>query len=131
LSAITRRDVAALQSGAHRSNLQLRAGSTAGNDAGLADALPRQAQCERIELLARDARRVRPRPRPDEAALVQPARGQPHTDAVTHQHLEAAGPAVRKAVGVVRLRRAEHLDHLGQDGLAARRHVQGSGGICL
>ena len=39
--------------------------------------------------------------RPDEVALVQPARAQPQAEAVVHEHLHAVGAPVGKEIGVV------------------------------
>jgi hypothetical protein len=65
-----------------------------GDDAGFADALPRQAQNEDVELCA-GQRQCRARIlRPDELVTVQPARSQPHADAVVHEHLQAVGAPV-------------------------------------
>jgi len=60
--------------------------------------------------------------------LVQPARRQPDTNAVVHQHFHAVGPAVGKEVSAVRLCRTEYRDHSGQCGLSAGTHVHGLGG---
>ena len=64
------------------------------------------------------------RRRPDELALVQPARGQPQTHAVVHQNLQAVGTLVGKDLGVVWLGGAEGGDHPRQGGVGARTHVQ-------
>src|SRR5687768_3658801 len=94
------------------------------NDACLANALPWQAECERIQLGLGNLRCRCTGARPDEAALVQSPGGQPHANAVVHQDLQATGAPIGKAIGVMRARRTEHLHHLGQDRLAARAHVQ-------
>lgn len=56
---------------------------------------------------------------PMKLTLVQPARRQPDTDAVVHQHFHAVGPAVGKEVSAVRLCRTEYRDHSGQCRLSA------------
>ena len=62
--------------------------------------------------------------RPDELALVQPPRGQPHADAVVHEHLHAVGSPVGEQVRVVRARGAEDVDHARQRRFGAGAHVQ-------
>src|SRR5690606_37910353 len=68
------------------------------------------------------------RRRPDELALVQPARSQPQTHAVVHQDLQTVGALVGKDVGMVRVGSAKGGDHPGQRGVGTRAHVQRSGG---
>ena len=94
------------------------------DDASLADALPRQAQHQGIELRTGQRQRARRVLGPDELAAVQAPRGQPHADAVMHEHLHAVGAAVGEQVGMVRPGRAEDVDHAGQRRLGAGAHVQ-------
>ena len=56
--------------------------------------------------------------------FVEPSGCQPDANSVMHEHLHAIGPAVGKQVGVVRVRRAEHLDHSAKSRIRARAHVQ-------
>ncbi len=92
--------------------------------AALTHALPGQTQHERVELGATQSGVGLSRCRPDELALVQPARSQPDADAVVHQHLEAVGALVGEQVDMVRLRRTEDRHHPGQCCVGARAHVQ-------
>ena len=62
----------------------------------------RASSCARVSVSVRAGIRG-----PDELAAVQPPRGQPHADAVVHQHLHAVGAPVGEQVGVVRPGRAE------------------------
>ena len=66
--------------------------------------------------------------RPDEMALVQPARAQPQAEAVVHEHLHAVGAAVGKEIGMVCLRSTEDLDDARQGSVDARAHVDRFGG---
>ena len=66
--------------------------------------------------------------RPDEVALVQPARAQPQAEAIVHEHLHAVGAPVGKEIGMVRLGSTEDLDHARQRGVDARAHVDRLGG---
>jgi hypothetical protein len=113
---------------AHRHIRQLQPASPAvpdhADDAGFSKALPWQAQHQRVELRARQWQRARPILGPGELADVQAPGGQPHADAVMHQHLHAVGSLVRKEVGMVRVGLAEDLDHARQCGLGAHTHVQ-------
>ena len=95
-----------------------------GDGALRAHALPGQAQHQRIELSVFQCHVRTARRRPDELALVQPARGQPQTHAVVHQNLQAVGTLVGKDLGVVWLGGAEGGDHPRQGGVGARTHVQ-------
>jgi hypothetical protein len=61
---------------------------------------------------------------PDKLAFVEPSGCQPDANSVMHEHLHAIGPAVGKQVGVVGVRRAEHLDHSAKSRIRARTHVQ-------
>ena len=120
-SAITRRDRADDAQLAHRHIQQLQRD---GDDASFAQALPRQAEHERVELRAGQRQRRASVARPDELAGVQAPRGQPHADAVMHEHLHAVGAAVGEQVRVVRSRGAEDTDHARQRGFGAGAHVQ-------
>ena len=74
---------------------------------------PGQSEHERIELVSRERlQRVAAAAGPDEAALVQPARGQPDADAVVHEDLQPRRTLVGKDVGVMRSRDAEDRKHL-------------------
>ena len=95
-----------------------------GDGALRAHALPGQAQHQRIELSVFQCHVRTARRRPDELALVQPARSQPQTHAVVHQNLQAVGTLVGKDLGVVWLGGAEGGDHPRQGGVGARTHVQ-------
>ena len=106
---------------AHQQLRQLRGRYSTRDDAGLADALPGQAQHQGIELRAGQRQRAGRVLGPDELAAVQPARRQPHADAVVHQHLHAVGAPVGEQVGMVRPGGAEDVDHPGQRRLGARR----------
>ena len=94
------------------------------DDACLTDALPRQAQHEGVKLRARQPQGGAGIFGPDELALVQPPGGQPHANAVVHEHLHSIGPAVGEQVGVVRTGQAKDVDHACQRRFAARTHVQ-------
>jgi hypothetical protein len=95
-----------------------------GDDAGFADALPRQPEHEGIELRAAERECCAAVARPDELAAVRPARGQPHADAVMQEHLHAVGTAVGEQVRVLRPRSAKDADHARQCSLGAGTHVQ-------
>ncbi len=56
------------------------------DDAGLADALPRQTQRESIELCGCECQRRTRVPWPDELAVAQLSGRWPHADAVMHEH---------------------------------------------
>ncbi len=58
-----------------------------------------------------------------ELALVQPARRQPYSKAVMHQHFHAIGAAIGEQISTVRLRRTEHRYHADQCRLGAGAHV--------
>ena len=95
------------------------AASNHGDDAVLPHALRRKTQHQGVEpTVAAGCTR------PDELALVQPARGQPDADAVVHQHLDPVGRLVGKEVCGFRMRCAKDLDHAGQRGVGACAHVQ-------
>lgn len=67
--------------------------------AGVAQAMPRQTEHERIELLARERlRRSTSAARPDEAALMQAPRRQPDADAIMDEDLQAGRTLVSEDV---------------------------------
>src|SRR4051794_24523085 len=79
--------------------------SHACDDAQVLQALPGQADDERVELLTRErCMRLRTTARPHETALVEPARGAPHAKAVVHHELHARAALVGEEVTVVGLR---------------------------
>lgn len=96
------------------------------DDAVIAQALPGQTQHQGLQLF--HAELLVPvqccRSRPDKLAFVESPPCQPDANAVMHKHLDAIGPAVGKQVGVVGMRRAEHLDYSPQRRIRARPHVQ-------
>jgi hypothetical protein len=94
------------------------------DDTGLADALPRQAEHEGVELRVGQRECGAAITRPDELAAVQSARREPYADAVVHEHLHAIGAAVGEQVGVVWPRGAEDTDHARQCSFGAGTHVQ-------
>src|SRR5947208_17143281 len=77
------------------------------DDAGFAHALPRQAQHQCVELATAERHGRSTFLGPDELAAVQAPRGQPHADAVVHEHLHAVGSAVGKEVSMMRSGLAE------------------------
>ena len=96
-----------------------------GDDAFNAQALPRQTQHQGMQLLCAElVMSVDVRRRPDKLAFVKPAGRQPDAEAIVHEHLHAIGPAVGKQIGMVRMRRTEHLDYSAQCRIRARTHVQ-------
>lgn len=92
--------------------------------AGLADALPGQAQHEGIELGMRECQRATDILGPDELAAIQTPRGQPHADAVMHEHRHAVGTTVGEQVGMVWSGGTEHGDHTRQRRFGAAADVQ-------
>src|SRR5690606_12443845 len=94
------------------------------DDAGLSQALPRQAQHQRVELRSAQAQGTRAIAWPDELARVEPPGDQPHADAVVHEDLHAVGSPVGEDIGVMRMRGAEDTDHARQRGFGAQAHVQ-------
>jgi hypothetical protein len=96
-----------------------------GDDAVNAQALPGQTQHQCIQLLCAElVMSVDLRRWPDELTFVEPTGCQPDADAVVHENLHAIGPAVGKQIGVVGMRRTEHLDHSAKRRIRARPHVQ-------
>lgn len=73
-----------------------------GDDAGLADALPGQAQHEGIKLGMRQRERAGNISWPHEPALVQAPRSQPYANTIVHEHLHPVGPPVGEQVRMVR-----------------------------
>ena len=102
--------------------------SDQGDDASLSHALPGQSQHQGIKLGALQPAVGTVRRRPDELALVQPARGQPDADAVMHEYLDTVGALIGKEISRVRMRGAEDGYHSGQRGIGAGAHVQRRGG---
>jgi hypothetical protein len=93
-----------------------------GDHASVADALPGYAQRECIEL--GPAQRATNVLGPGELAAVQATCGQPHADAIVHQHIHAVGAPAREELGVVRPGRAEDRDDSRQCCFGAGAHVQ-------
>lgn len=98
--------------------------SKRGNDAAFADHLPWQAECQRVKLRARERPHRIAFTRPDEAPLVKPARGEPHADAIVHEHLHPARSPVGEEVGMVWARRAKDFDDPTERCVRAGAHVQ-------
>lgn len=81
-----------------------------GDASGVADALPEQAEHERVELQVRQQLHRASILGPHELALVEPAHGEPNADAVVREHLHAVGSAVGEQVRMVRPGHAEDVD---------------------
>ena len=80
------------------------------NDPGLPNALPRQPEHKRIELLARERlRRPASAAWPDEVALMQPPCCQPDANAVMDENLQPGRAPVGKDIRMVRPRGTEDL----------------------
>jgi len=61
--------------------------------------------------------------RPDEAALMQPARAQPDADAIVHQQLEPSRTSIGEEVGVMSTRFAEYANHARERRFRSGAHV--------
>lgn len=72
--------------------------------------LPRQAHDEGVELCPRERGLLQRSAiaRPDEAALVEAARGAPHTEAVMHHQLHPRAARVGEEVAVVKRTRGSY-----------------------
>lgn len=60
---------------------------------------------------------------PDEAALVETARGAPHTEAVMLQQLHACAARVGEEIAMVRQGGTEDFHHAGDQAVGIRAHV--------
>lgn len=76
-----------------------------------------------MELLGIERRQYMGAVRPDESTLVQAAVGQPDTEAVIHQDLDAGGALVGKQVGVMGACRPEHFDDFTQGRVGTGAHI--------
>lgn len=108
----------------HRHMPQLR-GSVAplhhGDHTGFADALPRQAEDQCVEL--RLGQRLVHERGSNEAALMKAPSAQPDADAVVHEYLESVTAAIGEDVGVVRVGSAEHRYDPTQCCVGSAAHV--------
>jgi len=121
------RSLPAVTRATHRWLRQLRAGVKSlqhRDHASLAHALTRQSEHQGVELCACHTDTWSAITRPGEATLVQPPRGQPHADAVMHEHLQASGAGIGKEIRVVRPGRTEHRDDPRERSFGACAHVQ-------
>ncbi len=96
------------------------------DDAVIAQALPGKTQHQGLQLFHAELLVTVQCCRcwPDKLAFVESSCRQPDTNAVVHEHLHAIGTAVGKQVGVVGVRRAEHLNHSAKRRVRARTHIQ-------
>ncbi len=93
------------------------------DDASIAYALPGQSEYQGVELRAVELQRATVLG-PHDAAHVQAPGGQPHSDALVHQHLQAAGTPVGEQVAMAGGGSAKDRHHARQRGLRAAAHVQ-------
>src|SRR5690625_1364550 len=95
------------------------------DDAAFANAVPRQADHQRLELLVGQLNVDLASTRPHESALIEAPCGQPNAQTIMHQNLHTVGALVGKYIGVVRASRAEVLHHTGQRRVGASAHIHG------